>query len=365
MDNIIEQSFKVNTQIMTFLCWYPPEKKSPLFQVRRYFFYVMLLVVPTVLTLIDIIVEGDYDDKQTIFVAETISFSFKILPFLKNNHRIKNCINYFGQPDFSPKDETQEDVIRPCVEMCQKISKLYLVGCFSAQVMFVLPSLVSKNYELPMKIWLPYDATSGIVVYYSTILYFFAACLYAGSATSLIDPLIGGLAYHSTSQLRILKIQLQNLSPGNIYGDLVKCVRQHEAILCFVNEYEKCFSWTMFSQFSGTTLGICFCCIAVTTVPLASIEAVMYITFFFVVISQVFFYCYFGTLLFEENNTLIMAVYVSRWYEYDVKVRRVLITLMERSKRPMIVTAEKFFDLTLETFSKMIKSSYSLVAVLK
>ena len=111
------------------------------------------------------------------------------------------------------------------------------------------------------------------------------ACLYAGSATSLIDPLIGGLAYHSTSQLRILKIQLQNLSPGNIYGDLVKCVRQHEAILwydfpessliqhpyfhfcsSFVNEYEKCFSWTMFSQFSGTTLGICFCCIAVTTV---------------------------------------------------------------------------------------------------
>ena len=69
---------------------------------------------------------------------------------------------------------------------------------------------------------------------------------------------------------------------------------------------------------------------------------------------QLLFYCHYGTLLYEEvckqNNTLINAVYMGDWYRYDVKIRTILLTIMEGSKRPMTFTAGAVVDVTLETF---------------
>ncbi|XP_064212296.1 odorant receptor 85b [Tribolium castaneum] len=59
------------------------------------------------------------------------------------------------------------------------------------------------------------------------------------------------------------------------------------------------------------------------------------------------------------------SVYMGKWYKYDVKSRKALILLMERSKKPTIVTAGKILDLSLETFTNILKRSYSLLAVLK
>lgn len=102
----------------------------------------------------------------------------------------------------------------------------------------------------------------------------------------------------------------------------------------------------------------------------ASFDAVSIYIFILVILGQIFFYCYFGTLLFQEvslrslkfiiigfffkNNTLNEAIYLSRWYEYDVKCRKSLIILMERSKRPMVVTAGKITTVTIATFMEVI-----------
>jgi hypothetical protein len=46
---------------------------------------------------------------------------------------------------------------------------------------------------------------------------------------------------------------------------------------------------------------------------------------------------------------------MGRWYEYDLKSRNALILLMERSKRPITVTAGKILDLSLVTFTTVIE----------
>jgi hypothetical protein len=42
---------------------------------------------------------------------------------------------------------------------------------------------------------------------------------------------------------------------------------------------------------------------------------------------------------------------MSKWYEYNIISKKALLILMERSKRPMVVTAGKIFDLSLQTFT--------------
>ena len=42
---------------------------------------------------------------------------------------------------------------------------------------------------------------------------------------------------------------------------------------------------------------------------------------------------------------------MGQWYDYDMKSKKALIVLMERSKDPMIVTAGKILELSLVTFA--------------
>lgn len=47
------------------------------------------------------------------------------------------------------------------------------------------------------------------------------------------------------------------------------------------------------------------------------------------------------------------AVCNGSWYKYDTKVRKTLIIFMERSKKPLIITAGKVVTLTLETYTSV------------
>ncbi|XP_068909817.1 uncharacterized protein [Tenebrio molitor] len=68
--------------------------------------------------------------------------------------------------------------------------------------------------------------------------------------------------------------------------------------------------------------------------------------------SHITVYCCFYIYLATGNmsDTLIDAIYMSEWYIYDVKSKKALITLMERSKQPITVAAGKLVELSLITF---------------
>lgn len=123
----------------------------------------------------------------------------------------------------------------------------------------------------------------------------------------MIDPLIAGLAYHATSQIKILKDNLQHLSEyadeeitksgiknqseqeqlksNIIYNKIQQSVNHHDAILRYLNildrilinsldfrfvkEYEECFSSSVFSQFAASVFVICFSCLQLSKVRLS------------------------------------------------------------------------------------------------
>lgn len=44
------------------------------------------------------------------------------------------------------------------------------------------------------------------------------------------------------------------------------------------------------------------------------------------------------------------------WYDYDLKSKKALIVLMENAKKPIRVTAWKLLDLSLTTFTMVVKN---------
>ncbi|KAJ8943465.1 hypothetical protein NQ314_009747 [Rhamnusium bicolor] len=175
----------------------------------------------------------------------------------------------------------------------------------------------------------------------------------AALSNSAVDTLLAGLIYHAACQIKILKDNLthlgqraeeqvstesemiciqegEELKAKIIYKKICQCIDHYDAIYEFVKDLEETYSLLVFSQFFASIIVICVC-----------------------------------SLQLSISNTITTAIYMSEWYNFDQKSKKALITLMERAKRPMMVTAGKILDLSLATFTMIIRRSYSLLAVLE
>ncbi|KAJ3658585.1 hypothetical protein Zmor_010315 [Zophobas morio] len=326
MATIIENSFSLNLKALNIMGLYSYGKSSIFFKIRAYILYFVLLVLTTTLIIVKIVMEESSNNLETnlmlTYVADCTSFFFKLLPFLQNSKKIKECINFFGQKSFAPKANHEKNIADECIWVCRRNSTVYFYGVMLVILGWNFPVLFVKGRKLPLRLWLPYDPSSATVNYYFTFVYI---------AT---DSLIGGLAYHATAQLKILKYNLEHFDQHLedkldqssehiiqfhcVHNHLESCIDHHKNILWFIDEYEECFSWSIFCQFAGSVF---------------------------------------------SNNDLITAICMGPWYKYDVEIRKNLLIIMERSKRPVLITAGKVVNVTVRTFVSVLKTSYSLIAV--
>ncbi|XP_068909818.1 odorant receptor Or1-like [Tenebrio molitor] len=385
----MEQSFRINLRVMRIFHLYPPEESTRWFQIRAYVMHLLFVMPVPTLGILYLLLEDNLDIERVnynaAFLAQTTCFITKILPFIRNGQRIKQCIMFFESPFFALKNDQHKIIMNNCIKICQRNTLIFFIFVIGSVGTWSTKPLFWQGRNLPVDVWLPFSTVKA-TNYYFIYIFLVTGVFYTSFCTGVIDPLIAGLAYHATSQVIILKDNLQHLGKsadeqinrGNtnipeqsltqselIYNKIRQCIRHHNLILKFVKEYEECFSSSVFSQIAASVFVIGFSCLQLSKIQSFGYYFLQLVTYFGVILAEIYFYCYYGTTLAEESNTLTNAIYMGNWYNYDVKSRKALITLMEGAKQPMTVTAGKIIDLSLSTFVAILKKSYSLIAVLK
>ncbi|KAJ3656609.1 hypothetical protein Zmor_015673 [Zophobas morio] len=363
---------------MRVLGFYSPRKYKHLYKLYTFAVYCMFTVLVPILSSLYLIMDPHVDlDKvadNAFVICQLGCFIIKMLPLMFNGEEIRKSIYMMEHPIFMIVTKGQETIIEDCRTTCRRTSLLFLVFCMLCIVTWGITPFFESDYKLPIDIWLPYDVTKNSVVYFMTFFYVLAGAGNGAISNGALDPLVAGMTYFATCQIKILKDNLQHLGEQPeaktsnkklIYEQIMHCVSHHNIIIEFVEKIEKVYSSVAFTQFSASVLVICICCFKLSQISPFSMNFVWMVTFLCTMLSEIFLYSFFGTTLYEENQTLIQAVYTGKWYEYDLKSQRALIILMERSRRPMIVTAGKILDLSLETFTTILRRAYSLFAVLK
>lgn len=79
---------------------------------------------------------------------------------------------------------------------------------------------------------------------------------------------------------------------------------------------------------------------------------------------DIFLLCYFGHELFLVSSKLLNAIFYSNWIEDEIDKKSMFI-FMENLKRDMEISAFKIFHINLDTFTTIVNSTYSLLAVLQ
>nr|XP_008195116.2 PREDICTED: odorant receptor Or1 [Tribolium castaneum] len=334
MPSLIEQSFKINFRILKITAFYPPTKNKRLNQMLAFVLYMLFVVSVPILEVLNLVLQEKITFKQIIdnafMIAELGCLIPKYWPFVRNNDRLVKCIHYFDSPAFQPTKKKHREILQNCVKVCRAITIFFVAAVSSGYVSWSSRPISWKNHIFPTDLWLPYDPKVAPKLYnFLVYTYLVIAVGYSAYNNATIDPLISGLSYQATSQIKILKDNLQHLGEDTeaefnqqsvinrlpkseiMYRKIVKCVEHHNLILDFVKEFQYCFAQCAFSQIAGSVVVLCVSCLQLTIVDLLSFDCLAMILFLVSMLSEVYFFCHFGTLLYEE----VMTVFTSEFFK--------------------------------------------------
>ncbi|XP_044001706.1 odorant receptor Or1-like [Aphidius gifuensis] len=226
---------------------------------------------------------------------------------------------------------------------------------------------------LPFPAWLPYKHVDGFSYWFA-----YSHQLLAGinAATFAIgyDTLIPSLMIQIVSKFKILQHRFENFyainKTDNKYDYILKnekafisdCVKFHEILLSeIINEN---FDFVIFMQCS---LSVCLICVGVLNIDkyqTFSQEWTAAIFYLGCMLSQIFILCAAGNEVTLVSSQLGEAVYSMNWTYLDTSTIKSLILIMNRSLHPIVFTSKNIVTLSLDSFTNLIKISYSTYNVL-
>ncbi|KAJ0176851.1 hypothetical protein K1T71_008030 [Dendrolimus kikuchii] len=182
------------------------------------------------------------------------------------------------------------------------------------------------------------------------------------------------------------RIKLLQLTLGNLFQDidvdgmrllsdddnrkvaerLRACIIKHQAILESGLQIRTCFSYSILAQFTVSIVILCVAAYQVGELESDNKFRVLFmIAYLCSMAMQVFMLCYHGNCLSEESVEIADTLYELPWYVCSLSIRKSLLLMMVRSRRPIELTAGGFATLSLGCFMSIIKVSYSFFTVLQ
>nr|XP_023018065.1 odorant receptor Or1-like [Leptinotarsa decemlineata] len=390
--NIVMNSFKYNILFMKICGLYPSEKYGKWFKFYAFLFYFVITLPAPLLPITHLVISRETDMEKVaesmfvILVSGTVVLKF--LPFKFNPDDIKGSIFALNQDIFTRVFMDQEQYIRETEAACRKTFVSFMTCYLLSLFTWPIRVLIRPGRKFPIEIWLPFNPFERMDVYVTMFAYIVLATGNAPVGNASIETLIGGLINHAACQIRILKDTLQNLSRRVdehiekkvgiisatnkkklknyiVHREICHCVKHYDAIYNFVRSVENTFAFVILNTFAVSCVVVCMTCFQLSLAEPFSAYFFAMVILIIALLLQIGIYCYYGTVLYEESDTINFAIYSSDWYNFDEKSKKALIILMERTKRPMLLMTGKILDLSLTTWIMIIRRSYSLLAVLQ
>uniref|UniRef100_A0A182PZQ0 Uncharacterized protein n=1 Tax=Anopheles farauti TaxID=69004 RepID=A0A182PZQ0_9DIPT len=237
-----------------------------------------------------------------------------------------------------------------------------------------MATTTTNGSQTPIEFYLTLDATFywldnrhslvGYVIYSLVILFVFCFAAYS-NATKLIT-ILSSIKYCSTL-LHVISVsidQLDRIPPTKTEHELKKIVRMHHIALRCVTLLERTLNPVMALQFVFCMLTWCLMLLYIVIVGF-NVNVLNGMLVMSNLTLEMFGYCFLGTELATTGATIARQSYQFRWEQHSPDVRKTLQMIMMRSQKPLRLTAGGFISVNVEQFTMVVKTSYSILIVLK
>ncbi|XP_049888055.1 odorant receptor 4-like [Pectinophora gossypiella] len=192
------------------------------------------------------------------------------------------------------------------------------------------------------------------------------------------DMMFTTMASNITMLLRFLQIKIRNLGINKLgptpvltddkstnidcFDEIVSVIKIHQRLISYKDDLEEVFS--MVNLINVLLSSINICCVVFNIVLLEPWMDMSNKLFLGAALTQVGILCWYADDIYKASIGVAAAVYECRWYRSNIRCRRLLLLLLQRSQKPLYFTALKFRNITMNTYTSILTTSYSYFTLL-
>ncbi|XP_051169682.1 odorant receptor 67a-like [Leptopilina boulardi] len=249
-------------------------------------------------------------------------------------------------------------------------SRIFVTSCCVNLALFTLIPL-SKGVVI-FRTWIPYEVNSRfrywITEFFQTIFLSVSVAIY--SAVEIVAPI---MMQQICAQLEICRYRLVNIPRLLKLNDTDKietyrqesklmenCVLHHVYIYSLKEKLNDLFSLMVFMQFFCSTISLCTVVYQLSKIIIMSLKFWSMFIILILLLMQIFLYCLFGELMIQKSLAVSDTVYRMNWTTLSEKTKKNLIMIMIRSSRPIELNGASIITMSINTFVKVLKASFSI-----
>ncbi|XP_055326595.1 odorant receptor 33c-like, partial [Sitodiplosis mosellana] len=219
----------------------------------------------------------------------------------------------------------------------------------------------------------PYDFAQQPIVYYSILvvqaigncLNCIIACTSDTFGFLLISLLCGHIEVLSLHLKKIGNFERRSANDSNRLR-LLEQLNHHGLLTDYATELNNHLSAIFFVQVSISAPIICTCAYQFSQAQNFTTTQLIFLASYTIgMLLQIITPSYASTNLMEKCDSLPVAIFSSEWYELGPSEKKSLLIFLTRSIRPFVMNAGNYFQMNTTTFLKIVKTAYSLLAVLQ
>ncbi|EFN79924.1 Odorant receptor 46a, isoform A [Harpegnathos saltator] len=328
-----------------------------------------------------ILVVDNIDDftNNSLVLVGMISVCCKATVIVLRRKEIIGLVEMLLTEPCKPRDEDELAIQARFDKFIRSCSIIYMLMAMSSIASDMLRSVLSITQDqIPHRVWVPYDLNKRslflITSIHQIVTLFFATFMNVGTET-----LVFGFILQTCAQLDILTSRLNKIVDRGAVGYrmnrplalsknqqtvISEHIHHHLIIYKYAKMVNRVFNQVLFVQFFGSILVLCTS-VYYMSAHITELGALGIVVYTICMFAQIFIYCWAGNEVILKSTNLAEVVYHVDWSPLPVSKRKDLLMIMMRSTVPIKFTSSFLITLSLQSYSNILKMSYSAFNVLQ
>ncbi|KAL0129875.1 hypothetical protein PUN28_001857 [Cardiocondyla obscurior] len=183
------------------------------------------------------------------------------------------------------------------------------------------------------------------------------------------DGFFFDVTMHVCGQFKVLRVDFSQIKDKELLSKerLGIFLKRHHRLIYLAHNLQTAFSLVILSQLLMSVMLLCVegFQLILTLSMHNNYAATQHLLFIFVLLVQLFLYCFAGQTLEFQSQELVFDIYNLPWYNFDVSVMKSLPLMILRATHPHRLTAGKFLPINFVCFKEILKASASYLSVLR
>ncbi|XP_012251775.2 odorant receptor 4-like [Athalia rosae] len=305
----------------------------------------------------------------TLIASSFLLCFFRVIIFLFQSKNVLIIVRDMRK-DWATSSEEDRKVLRKNCGSSYKLAKFFIssvvftIIAFMAMPALEIVVLGSEERNLPFRGYFGIDASQSPIY---ELLY---ALEVSGGAIG--GATIAGVTsfnlvtiMHASAKFSVLQRHISLIKNDDERSkDLLRsCIQEHQKAIEFADRLEEVINKVALGQFLSSTGMVCFAGLQITSMLEDTGRLMKYSSFLNSAIFELFIFSFSGNELAVQSGGIANSGFNSDWV--GSSFGKNLQIMMMRATKPSKITAAKFYDMSLESFSTVLSTSFSYFTTLR